>query len=156
MINSTFYIHNFIQYNGVKWGWDIFHNILLKMNDSYEADVARINCYEKRRCFGSLYGKVIKYQDKLIGVPMQADDILVYDLNLNVDRYIPMPSGVFLESNAGRGKFWDALIDGKHAYFIGYWSKKILKFDLDREEIVKILDIVIIESKVNDIYFNDN
>ena len=35
----------------------------------------------------------------------------------------------FEEKNAWRGKFWDAVIDDKYAYFIGYWSKKILKLD---------------------------
>lgn len=147
--------YNIINNNGKFWFWNLWENSLYWMDEMYNAHmVPSLCCYSKRSGNVSLYGKLESYGKIIIGVPMGADEILIFDTELGEDRYCPLPNDIFCELNAERGKFWDILIVDRFAYLIGYWSSKIVKFDLEKERVADILDLYgKVGTITDDIYF---
>ncbi|HCT91790.1 MAG TPA: hypothetical protein DF613_10510 [Lachnospiraceae bacterium] len=151
--NETIIFHNTAKENGFLWFWGLKEDVLFKAKQN-DADIVHLCCYQKKKHTGSLYGKIEKYENKLIGVPLSADEILIYDCHTGTDRYVPLPRHIFNEEFACRGKFWDIVMDERYAYLIGYWSNKILKFDLFKEKISEVLEPDIESGRVcKDIFF---
>lgn len=153
--NEAIVFHNTAKLNGFLWFWGLRENVLFraKWSEGY-AHVVNLRCYEAKRNTGSLYGKIEKYENKLIGVPLASDEILIYDCQTGIDNYVSLPKNIFGEEFVDRGKFWDVVICDNDAYFIGYWSNKILKFDLLHEKISKIIELNIENSRFSkDIFF---
>lgn len=153
--NKNIIFHNIVKVNDFLWFWGLQENALFKvMKNELCANIVNLQCYQTKKSTISLYGKIEKYENKLIGVPLSADEILIYDCDTGVDKYVPLPKHLFKEEFVERGKFWDAVIDKRNIYLIGYWSKKILKFDLTREKISEIIELNIEDSiSCKDVYF---
>lgn len=153
--NKNIIFHNAVKVNDVLWFWELRENALFKTKcDELCANIVHLRCYEKRKAMTPLYGKIVKFENKLIGIPLLADEILIYDYHTGMDKYIPLPDHIFDEKFVERGKFWDVVIDGEYAYLIGYWSNKLLKLDLAEEKILKIVKLDIENDlSCKDIYF---
>lgn len=139
--NENLIFHNMAKVNDFLWFWELKEDALFKTKwNGLSADIVNLQCYREEKHTTSRYGKMEKYENKLIGVPLSADEILIYDCDTGIDKYIPLPKHIFGEEYANRGKFWDIVIDGENAYFIGYWTNKIVKFDLIEEKISAIIE----------------
>lgn len=139
--NENIIFHNIVKVSNSLWFWGLKEDVLFKA-ECHElcADIVDLRCYQNKRTTVPLFGKIGQYKNKLIGVPLSADEILIYDCLTGIDKYVPLPKYIFEEEFVERGKFWDVVIDEKYAYFIGYWSNKILKFDLAEEKISEIIE----------------
>ncbi len=147
-------LNNIIDGNGALYFWDLEINELFQINNQFQADIVKLHNRNVADDNLPLYGKILYFQNKIIGVPLAANAIFIYDLGTEEYRYISLEKYSFEEKNAWRGKFWDAVIDDKYAYFIGYWSKKILKLDLLEEKIINVVEIECDANKeIDDIYF---
>ncbi|HBN55714.1 MAG TPA: hypothetical protein DD414_02975, partial [Lachnospiraceae bacterium] len=126
--NENIIFHNTVKVNGFLWFWGLKEDALFKVKwGELYTDIVNLRCYQKKNSTAPLYGKIGKYESKIIGVPLSADEILIFDCCSGMDKYIPLPKHIFREEFVERGKFWDIIVDEEYAYLIGYWSNKILK-----------------------------
>lgn len=154
MRDKRLFLHSMVECGGAFWFWELNKNAFFKMNDKYEADIVNLQCYQNKKSSVSLYGKLGKYKHKIMGNPLSADSLLIYDCDKEEDRYISIPQNAFRDKFSWKGKCWDIVIDDLYAYCIGYWSNKIIKVDLEEEIIIDILEINTCKARdIDDIYF---
>ena len=130
--------YNIACFNEEQYYWDIELNSLFRLRDLRDPEIVQLKSCKNRMFHAPLYGKLIGFQNKIIGVPLFANNILIYDLKTREERFIQLKEDVF---DMYKGKFLDYVIDDRYAYLIGYWSNYILKIDLYEERIIKELQV---------------
>lgn len=123
---------NVVQQNGRLWFWEERYNGLF--NCEFDKKYAvKVSLKRKQDLLkGSLYSKVILYRDKIIGIPYMADNILIYEIDSQRERYIQI-DGIY--------KFAEYVINEKYVFLLGYGSSVILKFDMDQEMVTGYIDV---------------
>lgn len=140
--DKSLVFNNFIEEDGKIWFWATNYNALFQC--SITGGIAK-NVWGLAVCedaAGSLYSKIVKFDNKIIGIPMLSDKILVYDTSTGDARMIPIPAQDWGNPyTLERGRFWDGVVYDKYVFMIGFWSTKILKFDVVNEVVVDVLDL---------------
>lgn len=139
--NRCLVFNNFAEEHGKIWFWATNYNALFQ--GSIDGGIALGLWGENdKEAAGSLYSKVVKYGHKIVGIPMCTDNILVYDINTEEARFISIPEQDWGNMKAlERGRFWDGVVWENYIYMIGYYSAKVLKFDVVNESIVDVIDL---------------
>ncbi len=134
--------NNFVEEHGKIWFWSTNFNALFYGSiDGGIAECVWGIGYDKEAT-APLYSKIVKCGYKIIGIPMFTDEILVYDISTKKAKFISIP-----EQNWGnmhtleRGRFWDGVVCGNFVFMIGFWSAKVLKFDVVNENIMDVIDL---------------
>lgn len=139
--DKSLVFHNFIEEDGKIWFWATNYNALFQcsITGGIATNVWGLGvCEDAAR---SLYSKIVKYDNKIIGIPMLADKILVYDTYTGDARLIPIPIQDWGSLYAlERGRFWDGVVYDNYVFMTGFWSAKILKFDIVNEVVVDVID----------------
>lgn len=130
---------NMIQHDKKLWFWDCNYNGLFCCNNN-EKYAVQVQLNHKMDIFsGSLYGKIVFYDNKIIGIPEMADDILIYDMKYKSDRYVKLPDICCNKSELK--KFRESVIDENFLFMLGFEIPIILKFDMQSEKIVNFIDV---------------
>lgn len=140
--DKSLVFHNFIEEDGKIWFWATNYNALFQcsITGGIAANVWGLGVCED--AMGSLYSKIVKCDNKIIGIPMLTDNILVYDTSTGGARLIPIPTQDWRNSHTlERGRFWDGVVYDNYIFMIGFWSAKILKFDIVNEVIIDVIDL---------------
>lgn len=140
--DKSLVFHNFIEEDGKIWFWATNYNALFQcsITGGIAANVWGLGVCEDAA--GSLYSKILRYENKIIGIPMLTDNILVYDTSTGDARLIPIPAQDWGNSHTlERGRFWDGVLYDDYVFMIGFWSAKVLKFDAINEVIVDVIDL---------------
>lgn len=147
-------LNNFVEVDDKIWFWDIRHNGLYfcdKKNNYVEG--IELECYKTYDLSkGTLYSKLCLYKKSIIAVPWMAEEILIINVGSYQERYIKLKDFEWDENALKRGKFWDVVCMDEFAYFIGYGSSCLLKFNLEEEVIEAVVDLyqdrIKVENKV--------
>lgn len=139
--NRCLVFNNFVEEHGKIWFWATNYNTLFQ--SSIDGGIAaRLWGEHDDEAVGPSYSKVVKCGHKIIGIPMCTDHILVYDINTEEARLISIPIQDWGNMHTlERGRFWDGVVWDNYVFMIGYWSAKVLKFDVTNESIVDMLDL---------------
>ncbi len=127
---------NIVEYKGKLWFLAMGDNDIYSMEqDSLEAVfVKRIPLDKKKIGDCPQYGKIYIYNDKIFVIPWIADNIAVYDMEMDEIRYIAYEDR---EPNCGMA-FLEGIIKENKLYIIPCSSNYFLIIDMDREEMEKI------------------
>jgi len=151
--------HNFVKYNGNIWFWDVVHNGLFSCDNDGNSRRIPLKCYQTYDlCKETLYNKIILFDDKLIGVPCVANEVLIYHLKRKEEEYISLSSISFNESAMRRGKFWDAVCYGKVLLLIGFWTSWVVKLNVETREVIESVDLYQYFDKneiIDNVYFKN-
>ena len=141
MNERTVAFQNIVEYDGKLWFWDRHFNGLFycRNHGNYAAEIPLK--HNMNTVGGSLYGKILLYRHKIIGIPKTADSILVYDIVDRRENYIEICGISWGVDTSEKGKFLEYVIDGRYAFFIGYGSPVILKFDMEQEVIDNYIEL---------------
>lgn len=140
--DKSLVFNNFIEEDGKIWFWATNYNALFQcsITGGIATNVWGLGACEDAA--GSLYSKIVKYENKIIGIPMLTDNILVYDTFTGAAKLIPIPAQDWGNSHTlERGRFWDGVVYDHYIFMIGFWSAKVLKFDVINEIIVDVIDL---------------
>lgn len=114
-----------------------------EINGLYELNLKNWKCkfltaYDKLND-ERLFSNIVKYKDWLVLIPMQADKFMAYNLCSEEKIYIDIPviSGRYKES----AKFLSAHIVGDKLYAIGHSYPGIIKIDLIKWNIEKVIEL---------------
>lgn len=134
--------NNFVEEHGKIWFWSTNFNALFHGSiDGGIAECVWVSGYDKEVA-APLYSKIVKCGHKIIGIPMFTDNILVYDITTEKAKLIPIPAQEWGNMHTlERGRFWDGVVCGNYVFMIGFWSAKVLKFDVVNESIADVIDL---------------
>ena len=140
--NRCLAFYNFAEEQRKIWFWDVRFNALFQGTiDGGVAEPLWGNMNDETG-MDSLYSKVMKCGHKIIGIPMCTDHILSYDLSTKVANLISVAIQDWGNKHTlKRGRFWDGVVYGDYLFMIGFWSAKVLKFDIVNEKIVDVIDL---------------
>lgn len=140
--NRCLIFNNFAEEKGKIWFWAVNYNALFQGSIDGGIALSVWGIEDCEETTGSLYNKVVKCGNKIIGISALADNILVYDIFDEGARLIPIPTWDWGNAHTlERGRFWDGVVYGDYVFMIGFWSAKILKFDVANENIVDVIDL---------------
>lgn len=120
-----------------QWFWDFRKQILF----SSDKKSRQLRCLSSSREKDNSYNYIIKYKDKLIAIPVIADDVLIYDIIMGVSSKLALPMGIWNVDAQKKGKFGGSIIFDKYLILLPSWSNIICKIDMEQEKIVEIKDI---------------
>lgn len=140
--NRCLVFHNFVEEQGKIWFWAANFNVLFRCSiDGGIAESVWGIGYDKEAA-APMYSKLVKCGHKIIGIPMCTDHVLVYDITTEEARLISIPAQDWGNMHTlERGRFWDGVVCGDHVFMIGFWSAKVLKFDVVNESIIDVIDL---------------
>lgn len=134
--------HNCVQYKKNTYFWDINYNGLFECKEDNITHRIPLKCYSSYNLLANaLYSKVILWKNILIGVPLVANEVLLYNIETFEEEYISISDYGWSDTALIKGKMWDAVIDGNNVFLIGYWSSLILKVDIIQQNVVDVLDV---------------
>lgn len=128
--------YNTISQGHTRWIYDVGHNAIVSLDDTYH------KCNDFETSFFNknvLYGKIYAYKDKIIGVPNFAEQILIYKGRDKVS-YIDLPDEL-KRFKVKYGYFWNAELESNILYIIGYCIPFIVVVDLEKEDIISVIDL---------------
>lgn len=143
---------NFVVWKEIQWFWSINYNALFSRNIVF-GEVKRwgkyIKCNEKGN--GAAYNNVVLYNNKIIAIPGTERKIMILDIETKSFRYINLEIQ-FIKEN--KNAFFAYAVSGKYLFIIGNEIPYILKFDMESED---ILGIVNLSNQITDrrAYFRD-
>ena len=140
--NRCLAFYNFAEEQRKIWFWDVRFNALFQGTiDGGVAEPLWGNMNDETG-MDSLYSKVMKCGHKIIGIPMCTDNILIYDISTKEAKLISVAIQDWGNKHTlKRGRFWDGVVYGDYLFMIGFWSAKVLKFDIVNEKIVDVIDL---------------
>lgn len=106
------------------------------------------------------YSPIQKVGEKLVLMPLRANDIIVYDLEQGTFEEIPLEiPGKYIEANfKNEFKFWNSFVFAQSVCMLGFDMPIILKLDLLTMQIqylTEIWDCIKSEQKIQNVYFVD-
>lgn len=104
-------------------------NALIKV-DIETGYVQLVDCFDIEWREGNLHLQIVSYQNKVIFLPWNAENIAIFDLNNAEMRYVPV------YGNGNPGLFGDGIRNGKYLYLMSESAKEIIQFDMESEKIV--------------------
>lgn len=133
--NLTFAVTEPVLCNNEYWCFGMSDSIIYKWNPSTYIFTS-VRCVSDENSILDvklLYGKVIPYEKKLFFIPWLAENILVYDTELNTIRYIPLA----IRRIGGGNLFEDGICRGEMLYLIPSAADRILGLNMSNETIIK-------------------
>ncbi len=121
-----------------QWFWDFRRQVLFS-NDKQSGTLKYLMSLSKKD--NEQYNRIIKYHNKIIGIPVRADNILMYDIVTKTIDKMYLPIGVWNEDAQKKGKFGRGIIYGNYLIFLPAWSNIICKIDVKQKCIVSVKDI---------------
>lgn len=133
---------NFIEIDGNIWFWGANYHALfycpMDGGTAVKAYGVKRQSYTKE----PLYGEVVRYNEKVIGVPFFANDIMIYNIHTKQANFVKIPIQNWENQLAETvGKFRDIAVYGKYLYLVGLCSSKVFKFDMEDEKIIDSVDL---------------
>lgn len=143
-------INDVIEYKDFLYAWDVNHNTLWKMDKLMESREILIDYVQRGVELGCLYSKVVFENGRLYGVPQDANDVFIYDMDTQKTSLVKIP---FHFCEPSSGMFWDGVIIDSSLYIIGYNSPYILEFDINKCKFVSFIKIENVKNKTGNIFF---
>lgn len=131
---------NSVTAGGRQWFWCENFNALFQRDLDVGILQKTGSFWESGHGGHAAYSKLAVYQNKLIGLPCDAEQIMIYDMERKAFRYVPI--GIpEMEGKQASEKFFGAVVQDRWLFMIGCKTGHILKFDMEREQTAGYVDL---------------